>query len=192
MDETEIRKLLDAGEHREAFERIVDAFQEKTFHLALSLTRNHATARDLAQDSLLRVWKALPSYNGTASLSTWIYTITRNCCLTELARARRRQALSLDEPDSALNADTLAAPDLPEATSGLDVEAMLSRLPERTHRVVRLFYLEQKSYEETAALLGVPLGTLKTLLFRARKELARMAAESPSHLPSHLQAQEHR
>jgi RNA polymerase sigma-70 factor (ECF subfamily) len=192
MDETEIRKLLDAGEHREAFERIVDAFQEKAFHLALSLTRNHATARDLAQDSLLRVWKALPSYNGTASLSTWIYTITRNCCLTELARARRRQTFSLDEPDSALNAETLAAPDLPEATSGLDVEAMLSRLPERTQRVVRLFYLEQKSYEETAALLGVPLGTLKTLLFRARKELARMAAESPSQLAAHLQAQEYR
>jgi DNA-directed RNA polymerase specialized sigma24 family protein len=58
--------------------------------------------------------------------------------------------------------------------------------------VVRLFYLEQKSYEETATLLGVPLGTLKTLLFRARKELARMAAEPPSHLAAHLQAQEYR
>ena len=49
---------------------------------------------------------------------------------------------------------------------------------------------EQKSYEETAALLGVPLGTLKTLLFRARKELARMAAETPSQLTAHIQAQE--
>jgi len=192
MDETEIRKLLAAGEHREAFERIVDAYQEKTFHLALGLTRNHATARDLAQDSLIRVWKALPSYNGTASLSTWIYTITRNCCLTELARAKRRQALSLDEPDSAFNSDTLAAPEAPEATSGMDVEAMLNRLPERTQRVLRLFYLEQKSYEETAALLGVPLGTLKTLLFRARNELARMAAEQPGYAAHPFQPQEAR
>lgn len=182
MDETEIRKLLAAGEHREAFERIVDAFQEKTFHLALSLTRNHATARDLAQDALIRVWKALPGYNGSASLSTWIYTITRNCCLTEIARARRRHALSLDEPDSPINAETLAAPDEAEATSGMDVEAMLTRLPERTQRVLRLFYLEQKSYDETAALLGIPLGTLKTLLFRARRELARMAAAHPTTL----------
>lgn len=192
MDETEIRKLLASGEHREAFERIVDAYQEKTFHLALSLTRNHATARDLAQDSLIRVWKALPSYNGTASLSTWIYTITRNCCLTELARAKRRQALSLDEPDSAFNSDTLAAPEAQEATSGMDVDALLNRLPERTQRVLRLFYLEQKSYEETAALLGVPLGTLKTLLFRARKELARMSAEEPARRTHSFQPQEAR
>ena len=180
MDETDIRQLLAAGRQRDAFERIVERLQENIFHLALSMTRNEATARDLAQESLLRVWKALPAYNGSASLSTWIYTITRNVCLTELARAARKQAVPLDAPESAGLVDALVSPEASEAGSGLDIETMLGRLPAKHQRVLRLFYLEQKSHEETAALLGLPLGTVKTNLFRARKELARLAARNES------------
>jgi len=180
MDETDIRQLLAAGQPREAFDRIVERFQEKIFHLALSMTRDSSTACDMAQEALLRVWKALPAYNGSASLSTWIYTITRNVCLTELRRAARRSAVSLDAPESAGTLETLAAPNSLEAAAGMDIEAVLAHLPENYQRVLRLFYLEQKSYEETAALLGLPLGTVKTFLFRARKELARLAAQSLS------------
>lgn len=177
MDETDIRQLLAAGDQRKAFERIVERLQEKIFHLALSMTRNEATARDLAQESLLRVWKALPAYNGNASLSTWIYTITRNVCLTELTRAARRQAMSLDAPESAGTLQSLTAPQASDGAAHLDIEAMLSRLPEKYQRVLRLFYLEQKSYEETAALLGLPVGTVKTNLFRARKELIELTKQ---------------
>lgn len=175
MDETDIRDDLAAGRHREAFERIVDRFQQKVFHLALGMARHEATARDLAQDALLRVWKALPAYDGRASLSTWIYTITRNVCLTELARAARRPAVSLDAPESAGTRDSLAAPAAAEAGAALDLAPLLARLPDRHQQVLRLFYLEQKSYEETAALLGQPLGTVKTNLFRARQALVRLA-----------------
>ncbi len=178
MDETDIRPLLTAGLHREAFERIVERLQKKIFHLALSMTRNEATASDLAQETLLRVWRALPAYNGAASLSTWIYTITRNVCLTELSRAARRPTVPFDAPESAGMLEALAAPEAAEAGSGIDIEVMLARLPEKHQRVLRLFYFEQKSYEETAALLGLPLGTVKTNLFRARKELARLVAQN--------------
>lgn len=177
MDETDIRQLLDEGRRREAFERIVDRMQQKIFHLALSMTRNEATAADLAQDALLRVWKALPSYNGTASLSTWIYTITRNVCLTELGRAGRHKCVQLDAPENTLTRDSLVA--VREAEAGLagDVENLLQRLPAKHREILQLFYLEQKSCEETSALLGLPIGTVKTNLFRARKELALLAAE---------------
>ena len=179
MDEADIRNLLAAGRQREAFELIVDRYQEKAFHLALSLTRSEATARDMAQDAFLRVWKALPAYDGSASLSTWIYVITRNVCFTEIRRAAARAAVSLDAPESAATAESLFTPEPSEATAGAaqDVESLLAQLPEKYQRAVRLFYLEQKSGEETAALLGVPLGTVKTFLFRARKELARLATE---------------
>lgn len=176
-DETDIREKLAAGAMRVAFEMIVDRFQEKVFHLALSMIHSEPAARDLAQDAFVRVWKALPAYNGTASLSTWIYTITRNVCLTEIARARRRPTVSLDASDSADALEHLIAPEPPEAMASHDIAPILARLPERFRRVLELFYLEQKSYEETAALLGVPLGTVKAHLFRARKELARIASE---------------
>ena len=178
MDETNIRQLLADGRQPEAFDRVVEQFQKKIFHLALSMTRNDCTARDLAQEALLRIWKALPAYDGRASLSTWIYTITRNVCLTELKRAARKQAVPLDAPESAGTLETLAAPAPGEAAAGMDVEAMLARLPEKYQQVLRLFYLEQKSHEETSALLGLPIGTVKTFLFRARQELTRLAARS--------------
>jgi len=176
-DETDIRQQLAVGRTREAFELIMARHQEKVFHLALSMTRHEATARDLAQEAFLRLWRALPAYDGRAAVSTWLYTITRNVCLTELKRAARRRAESLDAPESAATLDTLAAPESAESSAGaaLDAEAILRQLPEKYQQVLRLYYLEQKSYEETAALLGQPLGTVKTNLFRARKELAAIA-----------------
>lgn len=176
IDETDIKQLLAANRPREAFERLVETLQEKVFHLCLSMTRNEATARDMAQEAFLRVWKGLPGYNGSASLSTWTYAITRNVCLTELKRHTRKQAVPLDAPESAGTVESLIAPDPTEATADMDIETVLGSLPEKYQQVLRLFYLEQRSYEETAALLGVPVGTMKTNLFRARKELVRLAA----------------
>jgi RNA polymerase sigma-70 factor (ECF subfamily) len=177
MDEADIRRLLADGRSREAFEQLVARFQEKVFHLALSMTRNEATAQDLAQDIFLRLWKALPVYDGRASLSTWIYTISRNVCLNELQRAARKSTVSLDAPESVHALETLAAPESATPTAGAaqDIEAALARLPVKQQQVLRLYYLEQKSYEATATLLGLPMGTVKTLLFRARQELARQA-----------------
>lgn len=176
IDETRIHQFLAAGQPREAFELIVERFREKIFHLALSMTKNPETAADLAQDTLLRVWKALPAYNGTASLSTWIYTIARNVCLTEVSRSARRRTVPLDAPGSAEIVADLEAPTMVESGASIDIEGALARLPERHQRVLRLFYLEQRSYEETAELLALPLGTMKTHLFRARRELVRMAS----------------
>lgn len=184
IDETDIKQLLAANRPREAFERMVDKFQEKVFHLCMSLTRNETTARDMAQEAFLRVWKGLPGYNGSASLSTWVYAITRNTCLTELQRIRRRQAVPLDDPESADTVESLEAVDATEAGAGMDIDAALAELPEKYQQVLRLFYLEQKSYEETAALLGVPMGTVKTNLFRARQELLRRAAKQTQREPS--------
>ena len=179
MDEADIHQLLADGRPREAFERLVVRFQKKVFHLALSMSHNEATAQDLAQDVFLRVWKALPVYDGRASLSTWIYTISRNVCLNELQRAARKNTVPLDAPELVRTVETLTALDSAEASVGAsqDIEAVLARLAVKYQQVLRLFYLEQKSYEETAALLGLPMGTVKTFLFRARKELARLATE---------------
>ena len=174
--EDDIRQRLDARQYREAFELLVDRFQNKVFRLAISMVRDETLAQDLAQDILMKVWKALPGYNGAASLSTWIYTISRNTCLTELKRRAARPTVSLSEPAFETSLDsipTLQTSDR-EAGAEMDVEAMLNGLPEKYRQVITLFYLEQKSYEEVATLLAIPLGTVKTFLYRAKKELLRM------------------
>lgn len=175
--EADIRQHLDGRRYREAFELLVDRFQNKVFRLALSLVRDETLAQDLAQEVFMKIWKALPGYQGEASLSTWIYAISRNTCLTELKRRAARRTVSLSEPavEDALDSISALQANDPEAGAEMDVQAMLEGLPEKYRRVITLFYLEQRSYEEVGALLGLPLGTVKTFLYRAKKELLKLS-----------------
>ena len=154
----------------EEFERIVREFQDKIFRLAFSMLGDRAAAEETAQEVLLRVWKGLPRFRAESSLSTWIYSITRNACLT----ARRRggpRAVSLEEPAARREAERRVAAGWPTVASP-DAGALLDRLPAKYRHVVALFYMQEKSYDEVARMLGLPVGTVKTYLFRARKSLA--------------------
>jgi RNA polymerase sigma-70 factor (ECF subfamily) len=177
MDD-DIRQHLDARQYREAFELSLERYRNKVFRLACGLLRNESAAEDMTQDIFLRIWKALPGYHGGASLSTWIYTIARNACFTELKR--RRPMLSLDEPDlgEALEKEPRLHVTAESEGAEMDVQTMLAELPEKYRRVITLFYLEQKSYEEVGAMLGIPMGTVKTFLHRAKKELLKIGARS--------------
>jgi RNA polymerase sigma-70 factor (ECF subfamily) len=173
-----IRQCLARAEYRQAFERVLELYSRKIFHLALSMLRNEAQAEDMAQDILIKIWKGLPSYHGGASLSTWIYTIARNTCLTELKKRAARPTVSLSEPAFEETLDAVPALQCTDADSGtaLDVNHLLSQLPEKYRQVIALFYLEQKSYEEVGTLLGLPLGTVKTFLYRAKKQLLKLSS----------------
>ncbi len=133
-----IEEHLAAGRHARAFDLVVPAYRDRVFRLAYSILRDRAAAEDAAQETFVRIWKALPGFDGRAALGTWIYAIARNTSLMELRR--RRPSVSFDDPDS-------------------------------IEEAVRLFYLEDRSYEAVAEQLGMPLGTVKNLLHRARKRL---------------------
>jgi RNA polymerase sigma-70 factor (ECF subfamily) len=176
--EDDIRQRLDAHEFGAAFELLLERFRDKVFRLTFSLLRDETQAEDMTQDVFVKIWKGLPGYQGHASLSTWIYTITRNACLTELKKRAARPTISLQDPQLEEVVDALPAMQTSDPQSGMemDAQAMLARLPEKYRQVITLFYLEQKAYEEVAAMLGLPLGTVKTNLFRAKKELLKIAA----------------
>ena len=152
-------------------------FQNKVFRLAYSMLRSRGLAEEVAQDIFVRIWKALGGYRGQSSVSTWIYTIARNTCLTAIGSAGRKPTVSMEDPGVQRLAEksTVAARPL---DSGLDLDFLLSQLPENHRRVVTLFYMEEKSYEEVSHLLDLPMGTVKTYLHRARKQLATAALES--------------
>jgi RNA polymerase sigma-70 factor, ECF subfamily len=154
----------------EKFERIVCEYQDKIFRLSYSFLRDRGAAEETTQDVLLRVWKGLPGFRSESSLSTWIYAITRNACLTAL-NEKGVASVSLDEPESRRQADQRAFDDwlIPDAPHAAD---LLNRLPARYRQAVALFYMQEKSYDEVARMLDLPVGTVKTYLFRARKSLA--------------------
>jgi RNA polymerase sigma-70 factor, ECF subfamily len=183
--EDDIQQRLDAGQDHAAFELLLDRFKDKVFRLAFSMMHNETQAEDMAQDVFVKIWKALPGYHGGASLSTWIYTITRNTCLTELKKRGTRPTVSLHAPEIEAAADTIPALQSagPEPGAEMDVATLLADLPEKYRQVITLFYLEQKAYDEIALMLGLPLGTVKTLLFRAKRELLKRHAH-PGQTPS--------
>ena len=178
MEEIDIRQQLEARQFNAAFGLLHERFKEKVFRLAFSILQDETQAEDAAQDVFVRIWKGLPAYHGGASLSTWVYTITRNTCLTELKRRGRHPTVSLQEPEMETAADGLESLQSAAMDSGaeMDVASLLAQLPGDYRQVLTLFYLEQKAYEEVAAMLGLPLGTVKTLIFRAKKALVRINA----------------
>jgi RNA polymerase sigma-70 factor (ECF subfamily) len=170
MDQ-EIRAHLEQERWTEAFDLVLRQYQAKVFHLAFSMLGNQEQAEDAAQEVFIRIWRALPGYRGLSSVSTWVYSIARNACLTALKSAGARRTDSLEDPGTRAAAEKMAGP-RHEPPHAPDLQRLVGELPEKQRQVVMLFYLEEKSYEEVSRLLGLPVGTVKTHLHRARKELA--------------------
>ena len=170
-----IEEHLAAGRHARAFDLVVPAYRDRVFRLAYSILRDRAAAEDAAQETFVRIWKALPGFDGRAALATWIYAITRNTSLMELRK--RRSTVSFDDPDSAeaQHAAASIATGPAEDPERDNLLRLLESLPHNQQEAVRLFYLEDRSYDAVAEQLGMPLGTVKNLLHRARKRLMGLA-----------------
>ena len=166
--DADVRALLVAGQVDAAFALLAGRYEAKVFRLCVALLRNPETAQDVAQESLIRVWRALPRYDGRASLSTWIYAITRNRCLTALSQPSAN--LSLSDEAVMAEAEAIADTGVDADTVGL-IRQLVAGLPETARRVLTLYYFEERSIAEVAHMLGLPEGTVKTQLFRARTTL---------------------
>ena len=166
----DIVELLRAGAFEAAFERLADRYERKVYRLCCSLLRDPDQAEDAAQESLVRVWKALSKYDQRASLSTWIYTITRNRCLTAIERRRDLDSLSDPAVEHEAEAAQAVGPETEQDHLAM-LRELVEALPERFRRVLTLFYYEERSVAEVARMLGLPEGTVKTNLHRARAAL---------------------
>ena len=170
--DAEVLGLLRRGAREQAFARVLEGYEQKVFRLCCALLGERTQAEDAAQESLVRVWKALPRYDGRAALSSWIYAITRNRCLTALERRRALESLAACNEVPA--AETQADAAEPWDGRAAQLRALIERLPERSRRVLLLYYYEERSVSEVACMLGCPEGTAKTTLFRARTALGEL------------------
>ena len=160
-----IRGLMLAME----FEALLAAYQDKVFRLCYSMMGNRAEAEDAAQESFIRIWKALDRYRGESAVGTWIFSIARNVCLTAISKRGARRSAPIESAER-------PKPMVPDHER--DLLRLVGQLPENYRQVIMLFYMEERSYEEVARMLGLPEGTVKTHLHRARKQLATMLKEA--------------
>jgi RNA polymerase sigma-70 factor (ECF subfamily) len=180
--DADLLAALHRGDRHAVLEGLMDRYRQKVLNLAFSIMRDSALAEDMAQTIFVKVWQALPKFDGRAALSTWMYTIARNTCLTAVARERRIVPLedfaevADDDGDPMVFGTAQAGVETAgQAAAEYDVAKLLEQLPEPYRRVVVLFYLEDRSCEEVGALLSMPTGTVKALLHRGRKKLAALA-----------------
>ena len=162
----DVEQLVRARKFDRALERILEDYQGKVFRMALVILRDSGRAEEVTQDIFLKLWRALPAYDGRAAVSTWLYAIARNTCLSAVRAEGYRRTSPLDEVTE------------PGAASGtplkLSVEQCVERLPEPQRQVISLFYLQDRSVSEVAAMLDLPEITVKSHLHRARRALAGM------------------
>ena len=145
---------------------------DAVYRVALSVTRNHEMAEDVAQDALLKAWQALPSFRGDSPLKNWLLRITHNTAISALRRRRDVNTDPAEIPEAPAPPHTSVESRV-EARVSLDAfEDALQALDELSRSVVVLREIEGLSYEEISQVLGVPLPTVKTRLLRARRVLA--------------------
>jgi RNA polymerase sigma-70 factor (ECF subfamily) len=167
-----IRRCRDGDET--AFAALVDGHKDLVFALAMRLTGTCDLAEDLAQETFLRVHRGLPYFRGEARLGTWIYRIVANLATeTRFRRPARAQDVSLDERDGRRPLREPGRED--EAFADLELrdrlEKAIARLPEHYRLLVAGHYLKGARYEDLAEAAGVPIGTVKTHLYRAKRML---------------------
>lgn len=156
----------------EAFGRLVTEHQQFVYHLAFRTLGHPQEAEDVAQEAFVRAWLALPNFRGQARFSTWLYRIVTNLCYNRLPRLRRDlSALGEEElPNIPEEADPPHA-QLEQDERQMFLQQAITQLPESYKLLVTLRFQHELSYEEIATITSLPLGTVKTGIFRARAKL---------------------
>jgi RNA polymerase sigma-70 factor (ECF subfamily) len=177
-DEATIIEQALAGSQR-AYTTLSDRHRQAVYHIVYKIVRNEETARDLVQETFMKAFSSLASYRSEYRFSTWLYKIAANCSI-DFLRKKRIDALSLDRPvetkDGSVElevADYSFHPerDLERKQQRVSIEEAIDSLPPKYREVIVYRHKDDKSYEEIADLLNVPVGTVKARIFRARELL---------------------
>ncbi len=170
----------------DAFCELVLRHQDRIYNFVLRSIGDPDDAADLTQDIFVRAYAGLGQFSGRASFQTWLFRIAYNrlADYSRRERAKRRQTMSLDSPSDADDAPPVEVADLRSNPAdevereelARKVQEAILQLSHKLRTVIVLYDLEGLSYEEIAAVVGCPLGTVKSRLFHARAELRRRLA----------------
>ncbi|MEO7975250.1 MAG: RNA polymerase sigma factor [Thermoanaerobaculia bacterium] len=163
----------------ESFRELVERFHRPVYALVVRIVRQNELAEDLAQETFLKAWKALARFDAGRKFSSWLFKIAHNTALDQLRRGGL-ETVSLDAPFEGEEAPPELPADLSAENpllrtlareSGRLLERAIARLRPAYRGILLLRFAQELSYDEIADVLGLPLGTVKIHIFRARAEL---------------------
>jgi RNA polymerase sigma-70 factor, ECF subfamily len=174
QDDAKLVSASKAGD-QDAFAQLVQRHQRRVFNLVFRMLQQYEEANEVTQETFFAAWQGLPSFRGDARFSTWLYRIAYNCCLKQLEQRKRdtvlQAAIQAEQVFQEESCDERAAEELETRERQALVREHLSLLPTKYRVVLILRHLQEMTYEEMAEILTVPIGTIKTHLFRARNLL---------------------
>ena len=179
MDDVALVNALKAG-NTNAFRFLVDKYRNLVWHIVLRMTNRQEDAEDLCQEVFIRVFKQIDRFRGDSKLSTWIGSVTYNCCVDHI-RKSKREVLSVSGSIGSIN---LAQADVSPLLSNIDrntmkklVHKIIEKMPLQYRTVITLFHLEEFSYREIEEITGMPEGTVKSYLSRGREIIRQKMTE---------------
>jgi len=145
----------------QAFSFLIEKYQKLVYTLALKLLKKPEEAEEMAQDTFIKAFQKLDSYEGKSKFSTWLYSITYNACISEL-RKRRIEFKSLDDRQIS---------DQKKEDQEKYLNLALEKLPEDDQVLVTLYYYESQSMDEISQITGLTVSNIKVKIHRARKRM---------------------
>ena len=177
QDETVERALIKRASRgdADAFEQLLSGQETRMYAVALRMCGNREDAQDCVQEAMIRVYRALNSFKGQSSFSTWVYRVTMNSCLDELRKRKSRAATSLDAmiDNGFAPSDDEHTPERRALQSEQKrvLEKAIAALPEDMRAAIVLRDIQGCSYDEIATILDTNVGTIKSRISRGREKL---------------------
>ncbi|OGC78629.1 MAG: hypothetical protein A2145_02595 [candidate division Zixibacteria bacterium RBG_16_40_9] len=176
-DQILVQKAL-KGEQK-AYHTLLARHKKAVFHIIYKIVSDQEEALDLVQETFMKAFVSLSSYNPQYRFSTWLYKIAANCAIDYL-RKKKRDTISLDAPikiqDEEIEVEVPDWSKNPEAEwvakqKALSIAEAIQSLPKQFREVILYRHRDDKSYDEIAEILKIPVGTVKARIFRARELL---------------------